>query len=128
MAEHNDAGVALFFYLSPHAAFDEFDVVGLFYLGCVAIDDGVLDLVGTGFERDIADAELEILIGDGGINGNDVRKGAHGHAVVIGELLAIEFLSGETVSPGIEAKDPEVVGAEGLDELIDIAVESVDGR
>ncbi len=71
---------------------------------------------------------LEILIGEAGIDGDDIRKGAHGDAVFIGELLAIELLGGGAVAEGLEAEDPEIVGAEGFDELIDIGVEPVDGR
>jgi hypothetical protein len=71
---------------------------------------------------------LEVLVGEFGIDGGDVGQGAHGEAVFVGHLLAIEFGGGGAMAEGLEAEDPEVIGAEGAHEAGDIGIEAVDGR
>ena len=55
-------------------------------------------------------------------------KLAHGHSVLVGQLLAIELLSAGALAEGFKAEDPNIVGAQRADELIDIGVETIDGR
>ena len=99
----------------------------IFHGGSLAVKDRVLDLVRAVLERDVSDAELEILIRERGIDGDDVRKAAHGDTVLVRQLLAIELFSCGALAKGLEAKDPEIVGAESTDEAVDVGVESVDG-
>ena len=55
-----------------------------------------------------------------------MRQVAHGHGVVVGQLLAGEHLGGGTLAEDGEAEDEEDVGAERLDQAGDAVVEAVD--
>jgi hypothetical protein len=126
-AEDGDIGSAVFLGIGPHAAFDKREVLHLFKLRRVAIQDGVGNLVGSRADGDGAEAGLKILIRQFRIDGKDVGKAAHGDAIVPGELFAVQLLGGGALAERLELKAPEVIGAERFYEGIDVGIEAVDG-
>ena len=62
------------------------------------------------------------------IDGEDVGQILHGDRVFIGELLAGEHLLRGPVAEDGEAEDPVDIGAERLDQVVDVGGEAVDDR
>ena len=83
--------------------------------------------MGSVFEGYIADAQLKVLQKETWIDGDDMGKLANRHSVLIGQLLAIELLGAGALSERHKTEDPNIVGAQRADKLIDIGVESIDG-
>ena len=63
-----------------------------------------------------------------GIDGEDVGQLTQGNGVFVGELLAVEHLLRGTIAEDGEAEDPVDVGAERLDQVVDVVGEAVDDR
>ena len=72
----------------------------------VAAEDGVLNLVRAVLQRHTAQAGLQILIGQLGIDGHHMRQRAHRHAVLVGELLAVELLGSGPVAERLKWIEP----------------------
>ncbi len=86
------------------------------------------NLVRAVLQRNVAQAGLKVLIGQLGIDGDHVRQGAHRHAVLVGQLLAIQLLGGGPVAERLELKDPQDVGAQRAHKMSDVGIEPVDCR
>jgi len=75
MAEDNHLGAALFFGSGPHAAFQKLDILRLSHSRCVALEDGVLNLVRAVLERDFANAQLKVLNKKTRVDGDNMGSG-----------------------------------------------------
>ncbi len=128
MAKDDDFGAALLFGIGPYAAFDKLDILRFFHGGSAAIQNGVLNFMTSVLNGDTSKASTKILVSQTWIDGNDVGEAAHGHAVLIRQLFAIQFLGGGALAKGFKAKDPQVIGAQRADELRDVAIQPVDCR
>ena len=128
MTEDDDVGTAFLLFVGEEPAFFKIDVIDQRLLLGVALEHRVGELVAVVLDGEAAEPAGRGAVLLRGIDGEDVRQIAEGDRVFVGKLAAGEHLLCGAVAEDWKAEDPEDVGAERLDEVVDVVGEAIDDR